>query len=175
MTLHEAQYIADGIKAKLAPYCERILVAGSIRRQKKDCSDIDLVVIPRRDQIKDLFQTVIDTPPVPEFINIVNSWTKLIGDPTGKYCKRLLPDGHKLEISICSDDNFGCIQIIRTGDQDFTHNLMKRALKLGFAQMDGYLWSGDKKLPMYDEEDYFKVLDLPYIHPKNRDANAFRL
>lgn len=174
MTLHDAQYLADGIKAKLAPCCDRILIGGSIRRQKKEVTDVDIICIPRRDQVKDLFGTVIDTPPVPEFIDIVNSWTKLIGDPTGKYCKRLLPDGHKLEISICQADNFGCIQIIRTGNQEFTHMLMKRALKLGFAQMDGYLWSGDRRLPMFEEEDYFKCLDLPYIHPKDRDANAFR-
>ncbi len=46
MPLAQAKEIAAGIVAQLAPYCERIEVAGSIRRGKAEVHDIDIVAIP---------------------------------------------------------------------------------------------------------------------------------
>jgi DNA polymerase/3'-5' exonuclease PolX len=46
MELKRAQEIASQVITKLAPYCERIEVAGSIRRRRPFVHDIDVVVIP---------------------------------------------------------------------------------------------------------------------------------
>ncbi|GAI69385.1 unnamed protein product, partial [marine sediment metagenome] len=43
MELEKAKVIADTVVKALEPYCERIMVAGSIRRQKPTVRDIDLV------------------------------------------------------------------------------------------------------------------------------------
>jgi DNA polymerase/3'-5' exonuclease PolX len=45
--LPDAERIAAAIVADLAPYCDRIQVAGSVRRRKEFVGDIELVAIPR--------------------------------------------------------------------------------------------------------------------------------
>jgi DNA polymerase/3'-5' exonuclease PolX len=47
MELERAQIIANQVKEKLEPYCERIETAGSIRRRRPWVKDIDLVCIPK--------------------------------------------------------------------------------------------------------------------------------
>ena len=60
MILSTASNYADQIVEWLTPYCERIEIAGSIRRARPEVNDIDLVVIPRtepREEKVDMFQT----------------------------------------------------------------------------------------------------------------------
>lgn len=42
-----AQKLAERIAAELEPYCDRIAIAGSIRRRKAWVNDIDLVALPK--------------------------------------------------------------------------------------------------------------------------------
>ncbi|GAI67541.1 unnamed protein product, partial [marine sediment metagenome] len=47
MELEQAQEIADDLLKRLYPYCQRIEVAGSVRRQKPEVGDIELLCIPK--------------------------------------------------------------------------------------------------------------------------------
>lgn len=47
MKLHAAISIAEKIVRELAPACERIEIAGSIRRARAEVNDIDLVILPK--------------------------------------------------------------------------------------------------------------------------------
>lgn len=47
MTLIDAQALAQSVVFALAPHCERIEIAGSVRRMKAYLDDIDIVCIPR--------------------------------------------------------------------------------------------------------------------------------
>ena len=47
----EVTILADKILEKLKPYCNKIKVAGSIRRHKENPEDIDIVLIPK-DKLK---------------------------------------------------------------------------------------------------------------------------
>lgn len=173
MTYTEARYLADTIITKLAPVCDKIKICGSIRRKQKEVSDVDIVVLPRRTPVKDMFGEISGFIVIPEFVLAINQWEKIKGDPLGKYTQRLV-DGHKVEISITTPENYGNIVAIRTGNSDFTHLLMIRALKLGLQQRDGFLWNDSKLIPCPTEEEYFRVLNLPYIEPENRNANSFK-
>jgi len=51
MTLEYAREMAQALAKLLAPACEKIMVAGSIRRQKARPNDIELVAVPRWDCI----------------------------------------------------------------------------------------------------------------------------
>ena len=46
MELERAQEMAEAVVWQLSPYCQRLVVAGSIRRGKPQVNDIDLVLIP---------------------------------------------------------------------------------------------------------------------------------
>lgn len=172
MTRLEARDLADKIILKLKPYVERGHVAGSYRRGKVELKDLDIVVIPKRQDIKDMFGTVIGTKPVQGFIDVINSWKKLKGDPEGRYCQREI-DGHKVEISIATKENWGCLLLIRTGNDEFSHKIMTRVRRLGLEQRDGYLYRDDKMIPVYEEKQYFDILNLPFIEPHLRNESAF--
>ncbi len=47
MKLAQAKQIAEELKARLKPSCERVAIAGSIRRQKPYVGDIELLCIPK--------------------------------------------------------------------------------------------------------------------------------
>lgn len=173
MTRLEARDLADKIIAQLKPYIIKGRVCGSYRRGKQELSDLDIVVLPKRQNITDLFGAVIGQEPVPGFINVINSWEKIKGDPTGKYTQRRL-NGHKVEIAIAHPHNFGNLEIIRTGSAEFSHKLMKLALSRGLEQRDGFLYNGDRLIKCFDEKDYFAALGIPFIEPHLRDENAFK-
>src|SRR5678815_3245814 len=139
MELAHARYLAETVVAKLMPHCDKIKICGSIRRQKAIVHDLDLVVLPKRKPLKDLFGNITKYVPCTEFLNQVDSWEKLRGEATGKYTQRLF-EGEKLELSIAQPESFFNLVLIRTGDSDFSQIIMKRVLKCGLEQRDGYLW-----------------------------------
>lgn len=173
MNRTEARSLADKVIAQLKPHIHRGQICGSFRRGKPELSDLDLTVVPKTVEVKDMFGTVIDTVACQGFCDVVNSWEKIKGSPTGKYCQRIV-DGHKVEISIATPENFGAITLIRTGSAEFSHLIMKIALQRGLEQRDGYLYKGDRIIPCFEEKDYFAALGIPFIEPHLRDENAFR-
>jgi len=54
MELEKAKAIAEELKELLAPACERIRIAGSIRRRKPDVGDIEILAIPKFNGVVDL-------------------------------------------------------------------------------------------------------------------------
>ena len=50
MNLGHALALAQDLAAEVAPYCARVQVAGSIRRERPDVRDLELVVVPRHGQ-----------------------------------------------------------------------------------------------------------------------------
>jgi len=65
MPFVEALAAACAIKEMLAPYCERIEIAGSVRRKKPYCKDIEIVAIPKPYDVG-LFESGI--------AKVVNGW-----------------------------------------------------------------------------------------------------
>jgi len=167
MELSEARYIAEHVIQKLMPYCERISLAGSIRRERPECSDIDLVIIPKRVDITDLFGNVIGEEPIPEFIAAVQQWPKIKGEPTGKMTVREVK-GHHVELFICNKNNFGFILLVRTGSSGFSKKMASRWVKFGYHGEDGYLTRDGRPCAVREEIDFFKYLGMNYVEPKDR-------
>lgn len=70
MKLEQALPIAERIKSELAPYCSRIEIAGSIRRERQIVNDIEIVCIISR--------------PL-GFWEKVTQYLKIKGNPGAKY------------------------------------------------------------------------------------------
>jgi DNA polymerase/3'-5' exonuclease PolX len=170
MQLSEALIIANKYKAHLAPFCDRIEIAGSIRRQKPEVKDIELVAIPIQQVARiDLFSGV-QTQPVPGFIQTVNMWHKIKGEATGKYTQRSLVEGINLDLFIATRLNWGLIFAIRTGSVDYSHHVLANGwTKLGYKSEGGILRRDGHLTIVKEEADLFNLLGIPYVEPQLRN------
>ncbi len=160
MLYNLAKYIADHYVSALTPFCDRIEIAGSVRRKKNDVGDIEIVCIPSE----------IKGNRFPEFISFINSLTKVRGEPTGKYTQRMLPEGIALDIFMCSAENWGTIFAMRTGSAKYSHYVLASTwVKMGYHSSGGLLYKGDEILSFREERDLFDFLGLKYVEPEFRN------
>jgi DNA polymerase/3'-5' exonuclease PolX len=160
MKLSKAKTIAEEIKSMLTPHCERIEIAGSIRRIKSQPKDIEIVAIPKPYDVG-LFESGIAL--------VVNRWEKVKGELPCKYTQRILPQGIKLDLFFATPENWGLIFALRTGSADFSHEVLaSRWVSLGFKSIDGMLVKDDIKYPVREEEDLFYLLELDWVDPEFR-------
>lgn len=166
----EALQIAEKYKNKLKPYCERIEIAGSIRRKKSEVGDIEIVCIPKTvKQPHGLFEN--KRVRVMGFITTVNQWEKIKGDPVGgRYTQRLLPEGIKLDIFMVRPENWGLIFAMRIGSEEFSHKVLANGwVRSGYHSKGGMLRDKfGKEKPIYEERELFELINIPYIEPEKR-------
>lgn len=162
MTLQQAQRIAERIKSELAPHCDRIEIAGSIRRKKPEVKDIEIVCIPKPYETG-LFASGI--------AKVVDQWQKVKGDLPCKYTQRILPDGIKLDMFFAEPENWGLIYAIRTGSAEYSHKVLAAGwVKQGYQSRDGYLWHGRDKYNCREETDLYNRIGLTWIEPEFRNV-----
>ena len=158
MKYEEIKVIADDYKEKLSPYCKRIEIAGSVRRKKPECRDIELVLIRDPEKIR-------------EFETALSVWKRVRGYITGRYMQIEPMDGLKIDIFIAVDDgtNWGNIFLIRTGNWKFSRFMMGiRAPQVGLKHREGYLWRDNERIDCEEEMDVFGRLNMDWIDPRNR-------
>lgn len=161
MEYTEALEIAERVKALLAPHCERIEIAGSIRRKKPEVKDIEIVAIPKPYQTG-LFQDGI--------AEIVSQWEKVKGELPCKYTQRILPEGIKLDLFFAEPGNWGLIFAIRTGSAEYSHKVLATGwVARGYHSKDGWLHVGKKVYEVREEIDLFNRLSIPFVEPEFRN------
>lgn len=164
MDYQEAHAKALEVLKQLAPHCDRIEIAGSIRRKKQtDIKDIEIVAIPKPYDI-DLFESGIAT--------VINQWQCVKGKLKYyecKYTQRLLPDETKVDIFFAVPENWGYILAIRTGSADYSHNVLATGwVKRGYKGVDGMLTKDGRRVDILEEKDLFELLHIPYCAPELR-------
>ena len=175
MILSEADSCAGHVLDCLRLHCERIEIAGSIRRREKSVGDIEIVCIPKTIPIgDDLFGENI-TKRTPSFSKVVNGFAHIKGDAdVGLFMQRALVDEMgdpeiNLDIFTATLENWGGIFAIRTGAKEFSHHcLAKRAHKFGMRFQGGFLTKDGEKLRSEDEGQIFAQLQMPRIAPEFR-------
>lgn len=166
--LKTVEEIADRLIADLQPYCDRIEIAGSVRRKKPNPKDLELVCITKKLAQHDLFGNVIYELPVKGFINEVNKFKKVKGDPDGRYTQRILSSGLKLDLFIVNALNWGYQFTIRTGSHLFSKKMAARWVQLGFKGLDGFLTKAGVIIPMNEEKELFELLKMDWVDPWDR-------
>ena len=162
MRLADAQLIAEEIRATLAPLCERCEIAGSIRRQRPEIGDIEIVCVRRN---RDL----------PAFIRAVERWQRIKGLPTGLYTQRRHSSGMKLDIFMVTPDTWGLQIAIRTGSAKFSHKVLARGwCAKGYESKGGLLRvrtndGGGEIIPVREERDLFDLIGIPWREPTDRE------
>jgi len=154
MNREEARRIALKYLNTLKPFCQRIEIAGSIRREKLEVKDIEIVCIPQETG----------------FSAEVNKLEKVKGEPTGKYTQRILPEGISLDLFIANEKNWGLIFAIRTGSADFSHKMLACGwVKKGCHSKDGKLIDKQgREIILREERDLFDLIGIPFVKPELR-------
>jgi DNA polymerase/3'-5' exonuclease PolX len=171
----DALPIAEALVAEMRPYCERIEIAGSLRRRKAEVRDIELVAIPRWELRRvpggnHLYGWALRystsairwiKPGVPETVD----WPL---KPDGRYWHGLLPSGMKLDLFLATRENWGVIFLIRTGSAEFSQAVATHGKRIGLRFTGGYLVGDGVKFITYEEADVFQAMGLAWIEPEER-------
>lgn len=178
--LSEASIIANKVRNHIAPAMDRIEVAGSIRRQKPIVGDIELVaIVADREKLLKLVGDVGQTikPSVPGVI----PWTP---KPESRYIRVRLEEGMNLDLFIANPDNWGGLFLMRTGSASgsdgnafngFVPGCFSRWKKLsGGGRMTEVMptMPDGTQLPVYEEQDFFDLLEMDFVPPVERTARA---
>lgn len=162
--------MAQLVEKRMKPYCDRIQIAGSIRRKKPEPRDIEILCIPKTIELTDLFSGK-EKKRVSGFAEVVDSWVHIKGNAhDGKYMQRMM-DNVKIDIFTATPETWAMQLAIRTGSAEFSHRVLaNRWVKLGYHAEGGMLMKGDKPIPVFEEEDLFKLLQLEYVEPWKRNV-----
>lgn len=168
MKLSRAKVIADKYIELLQPLCKRIEIAGSMRRQREEVGDIELVCIPKTTTIEDgLFgeKEVRDFA----FVNFIATLPRVKGNGEGKYTQIMIGNGDHIDLFMTTPEQWGIIFMIRTGSAAFSKRVVNEIKNNGYKCEEGYLkkLSGEV-IPCYEEEDFFRITGTPYLEPSSR-------
>lgn len=174
MILTNAQLIASIWIEKLKPFCDRIEIAGSIRRKKPEVKDIEIVCIPKMIDMPDLFNRKVIARAV-DFVQALSGEPgkviRVSGDPRqGKYIKLFMEEQQiNIDVFIATPDNWGYIYAIRTGCAEFSHRVLgAHWTRSGYHGNEGMLCDDHGPVPVREEKDLFQMIGLDWIEPEHR-------
>jgi DNA polymerase/3'-5' exonuclease PolX len=180
VNLITAERYAEKLTTWLLPFCDRIQVAGSIRRGCQECGDVDLVVIPKFNLVRDMFGVIESRRN-----QLHKHLAGYVADPENG-AKWLAgeqnPDGRnylvqlkkcQLDIFCATHETWGTLLLCRTGSKE--HNiwladLVKR--RGGHWNPYTYLRIGDTQHDVSTEESIYRAVGLDYITPRKREAGS---
>lgn len=153
--LERAQKIAKVVVERLAPYCKKIEVAGSIRRRKLWVNDIDLVLVPHdlwnlHHEIKGLGQLTM----------------------SGKKIMRVLVVSVQVDIYVADEETWATLLLIRTGSAENNIRLASLAKKRGWhlaASGDGLFNERGERIAGDTERSIYATLGVPWQEPEQRE------
>lgn len=181
MSMRTARAVASEMVEALRPYCERIAVAGSIRRGREWINDIEIVAIPKstvKQPDVDIFGEPLWKPTVvrdPGFIMVVDSLANRIvrGKVSdGRYVQFFTGEGVKVDLFMCAPDTWGYIMAIRTGSAEFMRMVAARWVQLGYKGVEGQLTRFGKPVPVPEEADLFALLHMAVPPPHQRELTT---
>lgn len=176
MKLLDAKTIANAVLLRLSPYCERIEIAGSIRRLKPEPGDIELVAIPKTLPIYDMFgqvcgqQSLLYNRKLMESLGLV----KKLGQRFVQV-DLFAQKGAVLDLFIVMPPaTWPVLFTIRTGPPDFSKWIVTPrqkggALPDGWRCEEGRIWDGQVQMNFESEETFLDWLGIHWIEPKDRE------
>lgn len=170
MELEKAKVIAEKIKALLESSCERIEIAGSIRRQKPEVGDIELLAIPRyvagSDMLDAKIQTLIQLTVLDYRRNKLGS--KVYGPKNKLLCH--LESGIGVDIFSTTEECWPVALVVRTGGKETNKRIATAALRKGY-QFHAYgrgFSTPTGGIVCHSEREVFEAAGLPYQEPWER-------
>lgn len=155
MFLERAQKTAEAVIKRLAPYCKKIEVAGSIRRRRPRVHDIDIVLIP---------------------LDLWNLQHEILGlgqtRAAGSKIMRVMMGAAQIDIYVAEPETWATLLLIRTGSAENNIRLCSRAKNLGWrlhADGAGLFNEKGERIAGDTEQSIYNALGLKYQEPWERD------
>jgi len=165
-----ARAVARKIVEELRPACDRIEIAGSLRRGNPAVHDIDLVLLPKTSSnefslggstlLEELLEHLVER----------GSLASVRGKDKVK-CFVATKTGIPIDLYVARPETWTTLLLIRTGSKEHNIRLAQRAKELGMklrASGDGIEDGHGNVLKVDAEEDVFRILGLPYLAPEDR-------
>ncbi len=156
----QVQVVADMLVAALRPYCAKIEVVGSLRRNRAEVRDIDLLIAPgawSTERIVALFRSF--GAPVHH------------GENMGSI---VLPNGIAVQLWSCEDPEvWGAALLHFIGPRDYNIRIRMRANRRGWQLSQHGLVdrSTGRLIAGRTEEDVLRALDLPWLPASLREGH----
>ena len=165
-----ARAVARKIVEELRPACDRIEIAGSLRRGNPAVHDIDLVLLPKA--ATEGFSLGGSTP-LEELLGalIVRGSLASVRGRDKVKCFVATKTGIPVDLYVARRETWATLLLIRTGSKEHNIRLARRAKELGMklrASGDGIEDGHADVLKVDAEEDVFRILGLAYLAPENR-------
>ncbi len=158
MPLARALSIAEKIVSAIKRYCDRVEVAGSIRRREETIGDVDILATSKNPR------KAIDA-----FTNL--SYTKKVITKGKKRSTIILNDGTQVDLYIMDKESFGPALLYFTGNKMHNIILRKIAIKKGYKLNEYGLMKAGKNIAKTEKNVYAK-LGLRYIPPEMRKGKG---
>jgi len=182
LPLAEASKLAEEVKAILSPFCQRIEIAGSIRRGSVFCGDIEIVAVPT--PIEDACGLFGETVR----IQTNNAVYKFL-DGDERFELRLNVNGQRsfgplmmlltykdfaLDVFCCEPEQWGVTMVVRTGNANYSKafvtqtHLGGKFLREGMKVEGWRLWRDGLIYETPEEEDVFSACGQNWQEPGER-------
>jgi len=175
--LARAQVIAWTVEAELRPFCERIEVAGSIRRRRESVKDVEILAVPRDGRADFFGQSISDS--LADYLQSQIGRGRWALRPNvrgatsfGALNKLMLYDGFPVDIFTATVENWGRDLMVRTGGAEWNRQIMRRFNDLGHHGHaygpHAVTYKDGTAADAPDEAAMFRLLGWDYTPPESR-------
>ena len=169
--LEKAKAIAEELRRLLEPACERIAIAGSIRRQKPEVGDIELLCIPKFVDGIDQLDREIGMLVIHRVLGFRrNKLGSRVYGPKNKLMMHI-PTGIGVDIFSTDEECWPVALVVRTGGEKTNKRIAMAAIRKGWhlrAYGRGFSLP-DGELVCRSERDVFEFVGLAYKEPWERE------
>ncbi len=176
----EAMQVAEEIVAHLKPCCERIAIAGSLRRGKPEVGDIEILLVPkmttRPDGLFDQRIVSVADEVIEQLLN--QGYFAKRPSKTGVFSwgvanKLAIHTASKIPVDLFTTDaaRWFVALVLRTGSKDTNLALTTGANRKNanlMAYGAGVKWSDGTVTQATSEQHVFEMCGVPYKEPKDR-------
>jgi DNA polymerase/3'-5' exonuclease PolX len=176
-----ARKVAEQLVTELAPRCERIEIAGSLRRGKADVGDIEILYVPRIGQVHVAGELFPKSGSLAD--ELIEQWltrgvltkrSSINGSATWGAQNKLamhVASGIPVDLFATTGERWFVSLVVRTGSKEMNTHLASSALRRGM-QLHAYgvlenTKTGEQIIPQ-SEREVFERLGVSYREPTER-------
>jgi len=193
MHLARAEDIALKIISEVIDFCEKIEIAGSIRRERNIVNDIDLVLLPKPGEIPKIIARCERNMKMLAGRRTDPNNITFLHEKAGFLLDLFFAHGEIVDLVSRTPSNWGAVYLCRTGSQQHNVQLCSLAHTKGLkfapyrgvvramkgknpdpANPDTHVPASEEIIASETEEDIYHALGLQWLHPRNRETLEVR-